>query len=105
MSDLLNRFIRKLRILVYRLRKESIVISNNTNTKIFIERKDGDFSAKKAVKIPPGTTMTVVVSFYRGNVLFIRDVKRRLLEISAPVFQVEVVHGKEPGTYEFRDFN
>ncbi len=104
MSDLLNRFVRKFKILVYRLKKESIVISNNTNTKIFLERKDGDFSAKKAVKILPGTTMTVVVSFCKGNTPLLRDIKEVIFEITTPVFQVCVDSGNEPGTYDCKKF-
>jgi len=100
-----KRIFRRLGVFWYSLRKKSVVISNNTNTKLFLERKDGDFSAKKAVKIPPGTTMTVVVSFCKGNIPILRDVKRQLLEISSPVFQIEVVNGKESGTYEFREFD
>ncbi len=95
---------RKFRILIYRFKKESVVISNNTNTKLFLERRDGDFFTKKAVKIHPRTTMTIVVSFCKGNVLFLRDVEGQLLKISRPVFQVVVISGETPGTYEFKEF-
>jgi hypothetical protein len=104
MTGHLKKFVRKLRVLMYRFKKETIVVTNNTNTKLFLERRDGDFLKKKAVKIPPGETMTLVVSFCRGNILFLRNVERRLLEISEPVFQVEVVSGEKPGTYRFNSF-
>lgn len=104
MSDLLNRFVRKFKVLMYRLRKESIVISNNTTNKIFLERKDGDFTAKKAVRIDPGTTMTLVVSFCKGNIPILRDVRKEISEITTPVFQVCVDPGSEPGTYDCKKF-
>ncbi len=99
-----NNISRKNRLKRYRTRRKTIVVSNRTNSKFFLERKDGDFSAKKAVKIHPGKTMTVVVSFYKGNVIFLRDIKERLLEISKPVFQIEIVPGEKPGSYVFNDF-
>lgn len=105
MSDLLNRFVRKLKVLVYRLRKESIVISNNTKNKIFLERRRGDFLAKKALRINPGMTITAVVSFYRGNIPVIRDIKKEIFEITTPVFQVCVDPGNGSKPYDCKKFS
>lgn len=106
MSNLLNRFFRKFAFFVYHhFKKETIVISNNTSKKLFLERNHGDFNRKKAIIIPPRTTMTLVVSFSKGNILILRDINKQIHRILKPIFQVEVVHGDEPGTYIVNKFD
>lgn len=100
-----KRIFRRLGVFWYSLRKKSVVISNNTNKKIFLERKPGDFERKRAIKIYPGTTVSFVVSFCRGNLPTIRDTREEIFEISSPVLQVCVNLGKKPGTYDCMFFD
>lgn len=85
-----TRVFRRISIYVWKRKKGVVVVKNNSDKKLFLLRKEHDFTKKKAVKIQPGQQFNIIIKKPYNEKVCIHDGKKIIYIICEPLFELVI---------------